>query len=405
MASVAVVLLVAVLAPIAAAIVGHIAKVPLVVFEIVLGMIVGPSVLGWVAADHVLDELSTVGLVMLFFMAGHEINFTQIKGRAMKRAALGWAVSLVAGVAVGIVLARGSIDGVYIGIALSSTALGTIMPMLRDAGHLRTPFGRSVIAVGAAGEFLPLLAISLFLSGRQPMVAALILIVFVIVSGLAIWFALHQRNHHLNALVNASLHTSGQFAVRLVLLIVVSLVALSLVLGLDLLIGAFAAGILARIVLQHSTEADKVTIERKLEAISFGFLVPAFFIVAGATFDFDSLVADPQSLILVPVFLVLLLVVRGIPGAFAAPQDASWSQRNSLALFSATGLPIIIAVTGIALDQHAMAPGVAAALVGAGMLSVLIFPLLALMGTHALAEHSADTRESLLPKDDSAGVF
>lgn len=395
-ASVAVVLLVAVLAPIAAALIGRIVKVPLAVFEIVLGMIVGPSVLGWVEGDHVLDELSNVGLVMLFFMAGHEINFNQIKGRAMKRATIGWIASLVAGVGIGVVLARGSIDGVYIGIALSSTALGTIMPMLRDAGHLRTPFGRSVIAVGAAGEFLPLLAISLFLSGRQPMVAALILIVFVIVSGLAIWFALHQRNHHLNALVNASLHTSGQFAVRLVLLIVVSLVALSLVLGLDMLLGAFAAGILARIVLQHSTEADKVTIERKLEAISFGFLVPAFFIVAGATFDFASLAADPQALVLVPIFLVLLLAVRGVPGAFAAPQDAGWGQRSSLALFSATGLPIIIAVTGIALDQDAMGPGIAAALVGAGMLSVLLFPLLALIGNHAVADQPADVSEALL---------
>ena len=387
--SIAIVALIAVLAPIAAALIGRVIKIPLVVFEIVLGMLVGPSILGWVHPDGFLTALSNFGLVMLFFMAGNEINFSLFSRQLVKRASFGWVISLVLGVVIGIALAGGSLDGVYIGIALTSTALGTIMPILRDTGNLTTPFGRSVTAVGAVGEFGPLLAISIFLSGRQPGVATLILLAFVLISGLAIWFALRRPHQRLSELVRTSLHTSGQFAVRLVLLVVIALVALSIALGLDMLLGAFAAGILSRALLKDVGEADKVTIERKLEAISFGFLVPIFFITTGITFDLDSLISDPQALVLLPIFLVLLLVVRGIPGSFAAPPGAPFAERRSLALFAATGLPIIVAVTNIALDQHAMEAGTAAALVGAGMLAVLLFPLLALVGSSKHAHFAA----------------
>lgn len=378
--SIALVALVAVLAPVAAALIGRLIKIPLVVFEIVLGMLVGPSILGWVHPDAFLTALSNFGLVMLFFMAGNEINFSLLAGRTLRRASFGWVISLVLGVAIGIALAGGSLDGVYIGIALTSTALGTLMPILRDSGNLTTPFGRSVTAVGAVGEFGPLLAISIFLSGRQPIVAALILLAFVVISGLAVWFALRRPHQRLNELVRTSLHTSGQFAVRLVLLVVIALVALSLAFGLDMLLGAFAAGILARALLKDVGEADKTNIEHKLEAISFGFLVPIFFIATGITFDLDALLSDPRALVMLPIFLVLLLIVRGLPGTLAAPAGAPFAERRSLALFAATGLPIIVAVTNIALDQHAMEPGTAAALVGAGMLAVLLFPLLALVG-------------------------
>ena len=379
-ASIAVVIFIAALAPILASIVGRAVKIPLVVFEIALGIIAGPSVLGWVKPNDILTALSNFGLVLLFFMAGNEIDFVKIRGRALNRATFGWLISLVVGVALGIVLAGGSLNGVFVGIALTSTALGTIMPMLRDAGELSTPFGRAVTAVGAAGEFGPLLAISLFLSGRRPLAAAAVLIAFVVISGLAIWFAMRRPHKRLDALVTASLRTSGQFAVRLVILVVVALVSLSLVFGLDMLLGAFAAGILCRALLRDTSEPDKITVERKLEAISFGFFVPIFFITTGVTFDLSALLTDPHSLLLLPIFLALLLIVRGIPGALAAPPGATRADRRSLLLFAATGLPIIVAVTDIGLDEKALQPGTAAALVGAGMLSVLLFPALALLG-------------------------
>ncbi|MFB2596230.1 cation:proton antiporter [Herbiconiux sp. P17] len=370
--------LLAVLAPLVAAAVGRVAKVPLVVFEILLGLLVGPSVLGWVPADEFIGVLANLGLAMLFFMAGNEIDFQSIKGRPLGRASLGWVISLALGLIVGLVLAPSVEAGIFIGVALTSTALGTIMPMLRDAGELKTPFGRAVTAVGAAGEFGPLIAISLFLSGRKPLVAALVLVAFIVVTGVAIWLASRGPHTRLHAIISATRHSSAQFAVRLVLLFVAGLVCLSIALGLDMLLGAFAAGVLYRVLLAGAPEVDKEVIESKLEAVAFGFLVPIFFVYTGVTFDLTSLLTSPNALLLLPVFLLLFLIVRGLPGLLAAPPGASGNDRGALALFSATGLPIIVAVTDIGLDEGVLQPGTASALVGAGMLSVLLFPLLAL---------------------------
>jgi Kef-type K+ transport system membrane component KefB len=390
--------LLAVLAPLIASAVGRVAKVPLVVFEILLGILVGPSVLGWVPADEFIGVLANLGLAMLFFMAGNEIDFRAIKGRPLGRASLGWVISLALGLIVGLVLAPSLEAGIFIAVALTSTALGTIMPMLRDAGELSTPFGRAVTAIGAAGEFGPLIAISLFLSGRKPLLAALVLIAFVVITGLAIWLASRGPHTRLHAIITATRHSSGQFAVRLVLLFVAALVCLSIAFGLDMLLGAFAAGVLYRVLLSGAPEADKEVIESKLEAVAFGFLVPIFFVYTGITFDLTSLLTSPNALLLLPIFLLLFLVVRGLPGMLAAPPGASGNDRAAIALFSATGLPIIVAVTDIGLEEGVLQPGTAAALVGAGMLSVLLFPLIAL-GRRRKALHGQS-----LPPDEGVHV-
>ncbi|KQR55043.1 sodium:proton exchanger [Leifsonia sp. Leaf336] len=385
-ATIVLVPLLAVVAALLASLVGRVAKIPLVVFEIVLGILVGPSVLGWVPASGALHAVGQFGLAFLFFMAGNEIDFHAIRGRPLRRASLGWLISLVAGVLIGVLLAPDPIAGVYVGIALCSTALGTLMPMLRDAGELRTPFGLAVTAVGAVGEFGPLLAISLFLSGRRPLAAALVLIAFALIAAAAVWFAARGGHERFHALVRATLHTSGQFAIRFVVLVVAALVGLSLALGLDMLLGAFAAGVICRVLLSGAKEEDARLIETKLEAVAFGVLVPVFFIETGITFDLRTLVSDPHALLLLPILLVLLLVVRGLPGSIAAPAGSTFADRASLTLFSATGLPIIVAVTSIGVADHDLTKATATALVGAGMLSVLIFPVVAL----TLRRRSAD---------------
>lgn len=370
--------IIAVLAPILAALIGRVAMVPLVVFEIVLGIVAGPSVLNWVRPNDVTSSLAQIGLALLFFVAGSEIDFASIKGRPLRRAGFGWLISLVAAVGLGIAFAPSLEAGVIIGIALASTALGAILPVLRDAAELHTPFGRAVTAIGAVGEFGPLLAISLFLSGRQFDVSLLVVIVFAVLAGLAIWLAGRGQHARLHALVTATLHSSGQFAVRLILFIVAALVALSMVLGLDILLGAFAAGILWRVFASGASERDREIVETKVEAIAFGFLVPVFFIVTGMNFDLAALVGDPAMLLLVPVFLLLLLVVRGLPGLLVAPVGSTWADRRAIVLFGSTSLPIIVAVTTIGQREHFLSSGLATALVAAGMLSVLLFPLIAL---------------------------
>jgi Kef-type K+ transport system membrane component KefB len=377
---------IAVAAPLLVRGLGRWIAIPLVVFEILLGLLLGPAILGWIVPDDLAAFLSDFGLAMLFFLAGNEIDFRAISGRPLSRAAIGWIISLAAGIGIAVLLAPDLSAAAFIGIALTSTALGTIMPVLRDSGDLRTPFGVAVIALGAVGEFGPLLAISLFLSGRSPLVAALVLVAFSVVAGGAIWLAARGAGRRLHRIITATLHTSGQFGVRLVVLVLVALVGLSVVLDLDMLLGAFTAGVLYRLLLSGAPEHDVEIIEGKVEALGYGFLVPIFFIYTGVTFDLEALFADGRTIALLSIFLVLVLIVRGLPSLLAAPAGSSRADLAATALFGATGLPIIVAVTAIGVDAGDLPSGTAAALVGAGMLSVLLFPLIGL----ALRTRSSD---------------
>lgn len=369
---------IAVAAPLLVRMVGRWVAIPLVVFEIVLGLVLGPAMLGWVAPDEFMGLLADFGLAMLFFLAGNEIDFRAIRGRPLSRAAIGWIISLAAGIGIAAVLAADLPAAAFIGIALTSTALGTIMPVLRDSGDLATPFGVAVIALGAVGEFGPLLAISIFLSGRSPLLAAAVLLTFAVIAGIAIWLAAKGVGKRMHRVITATLHTSGQFAVRLVIFVLLALVALSIVLDLDMLLGAFTAGVLYRLLLSGAPERDAEIVETKLEAVGYGFLVPVFFINTGVTFDLASLFSDIRTMLLLPIFLVLMLVIRGGPSLLTAPKGSSRRDLAATALFGATGLPIIVAVTAIGVDNGDLPSGTAAALVGAGMLSVLLFPLIAL---------------------------
>jgi Kef-type K+ transport system membrane component KefB len=314
---------------------------------------------------------------MLFFVAGSEIEFTVFRGRPGRAAVVGWLISLAVGVGITWLFAPGEI-AIVIGIALCSTALGTLLPILRDTGELHTPFGQAVGAVGAVGEFGPLIAISIFLGASNPGIEAIVLVLFALVAGLAIWLAFRMPRGAMHRVVNSTLHTSGQFAIRVVFLILSALVALSIVLDLDLLLGAFTAGIVWRLLMRDADESDRKAVESKVEAVAFGFLVPVFFIYTGVTFDLSALLEQPLLFLIVVLVLLALLLVRGVPSMLAVPAGATRRDRVSMAFFGATGLPIIVAVTGIGVSEGVLDTSDAAVLVGAGMLSVLLYPLIAM---------------------------
>ncbi|MFS0895506.1 cation:proton antiporter [Microbacterium sp. 179-I 3D3 NHS] len=377
--------LLAVAAPLLARGVRRVVRVPIIVFELVLGILVGPAVLGWVEPGALLDKLSDFGLAALFFVAGSEIDVRAVSGTPLARASLGWLLSVAAGIGLGFFFAPGE-GMVVIGIALSSTALGTLMPILRDARELDSPFGAAISLIGAVGEFLPLIAISIFLSTRSTPIAAAVLVAFVVLAALAVLLARRLPPERLHGLVRLTLHTSEQFGVRFVVLLIAALVGLSVVLDLDMLLGAFVAGAIWRIIMARAPRDDAEAIDSKIEAIAFGFLVPMFFIYTGVTLDLQALVSSPAALALVPVFLVAMLVIRGAAAQLSAPRRATVRDRAALGFLAATGLPIIVAVAAIGVDEHMIDSGTAAALVGAGMLSVLLFPLagMTLRGDHAL---------------------
>ncbi|RLK48102.1 cation:proton antiporter [Microbacterium telephonicum] len=369
--------LVAFLAPIAARGIGRWVRIPVVVFELVLGIVIGPSVLGWAQPNEFIDQLAELGLVLLFFVAGSEIEPASLRGRTGRRAVGTWLISLALGVAAGLTVAGPEV-AIVIGIALCSTAVGTILPILRDAGETTTPFGKAVLAVGAVGEFGPLIAISLFLGARDLGASTIVLVLFALLTAGAIILANRIPKGALHDFVETTLHTSAQFAIRVILLIIGVLVALSYVLDLDVLLGAFAAGIVWSLLIRDADEKSRHAVESKIEGVAFGFLVPVFFIYTGVTFDLTTLLETPTLWLGVLVVAVCLLIVRGLPAVLAAPPGATPRDRVSFGLLSATGLPIIVAVTGIAGDEGLFDPWVTPVLVAGGMVSVLLFPLIAL---------------------------
>lgn len=374
------------LAPVITALLGRLVRVPLVVVEILLGLAIGPALLGWVQPDGLTSVLSTLGVAMLFFLSGYEIDFVRIGGPALARAGLGWIISLVAGVIVGLAFAAflpangpsAITTGLFIGICLTSTALGTIMPTLRDAGETKTPFGRAVVAAGAAGQFGPLLALAIFLGGRHPLSSFVALLVFGGVIVLGVWIASRGIPPRLRMLVEATLHTSGQFAVRLVLFVLIATTAVSIGLGLDMLLGAFASGVLARLLLSSTPAAQRVVIEHKLEGIGYGVFIPIFFVQTGVTFDLLGLLAQPAALLMIPVVVLLFFVIRGVPGSLTLSRPAARSDRISATLLTGTALAVVVAVAHEGVTAGALSSTLAAALIGAGMCSVLLFPTLAL---------------------------
>ena len=372
------IMVIAVLAPLLAYGVGRRVPVPLAVFEILLGICVGPDVLDWAHSDALIDGLSELGLTMLIFLAGYEIEFGKVRGDTLRRSVWAWLAALALGLTAGVLLGGGYSTGVFIGVALTSTALGTVLPVLRDSGGLRGRFGSVVMAFGAVGEFGPIIAMALLLSGRTAAQSTVLLAVFAALTAAAVYWALRPRPPWFAHVIAKTLHTSGQFAVRFVFLLIALMLGASTALGLDVLLGAFAAGLITRLVLTGAAPEAGPEILAKVEGVGFGFLVPVFFVVTGIEFDLDSLLSGGRELLLLPVFLVLFLVVRGGPMWLLAPRDLDRTDRGALVLYGSTALPLVVAITTIGLDDKALSAGEAAALVGAGMVSVLVFPLLAL---------------------------
>ena len=349
---------------------------PVVVVEIVLGICIGPELLGLAHPDEFLDFFSSLGLGMLFFFAGYEIDFERIRGSPLRLAVLGWLLSLVLAYSLGGLLALTGLvlSLLFTGSALATTAIGTLIPVLSDAGELRTRFGTFLLAAGAIGEFGPILLITLVFSTKGAAANALILIAFVAVAVVAAIGAVRGVGRGWE-LLDRTLETSGQLAIRIAVVTVFALGALAASLGLDLLLGGFVAGVIARIALKGR---EVVVLESKLTAVGYGFFIPFFFVVSGIKFDLSALTEDPLRLLELPLFLGLFLIVRGVPALVLYRGVLDLRDRASLAVFSATALPLVVAITTIAVEEGHMRSSTAAALVGAGILSTAILPIVGL---------------------------
>jgi Kef-type K+ transport system membrane component KefB len=355
----------------------HRIAVPSVVFEILLGILVGPAVLGLVSDTDVISALAELGLAFLMFLAGYEIQFSRIRGGPLRRSVWSWLISLGLGLAIALLYVDGVTAAVVVGLALTTTALGMVLPIVKDRGDSATPFGDRVLAVGTVGEFGPIVVIAFALSGQRPSHTIAVLAIFTVLAIGGGWLARKPRHPRLGRIVTATLGTSAQVAVRLSVLVVVAMVALAEWLGLDPVLGAFTAGILIHLALESSEPEEAEIVQSRLEGIAFGFLVPIFFVVTGVRLDVGALFADVWAAATVPVVLALFLVVRGGPTYLMHRGVLPRADGLALAAYASTALPLIVVITTVGLRAGVLDSAHAAALVTAGMLSVLIFPILA----------------------------
>jgi Kef-type K+ transport system membrane component KefB len=346
-------------------------RIPQVVVLLAGGVLIGPQVLGW-ADRPAIDLLANVGLGFLFLMAGYELDLHLFRERPGRLAIVAWLVTVaLAAATVGVLAAVGFVEAfVPVALGLTTTALGTLLPILRDNDMLGGRFGRYLLAAGAVGELFPIFAIALFLGASNKFVA-LASLVAVGVLALVLSFAPRLvRGNRLERILQEGEGSTAQTTIRWTVVLLLLLLVIAEEFGLDVVLGAFLAGI----VLRRWAPGDVHSLEDKLDAIGYGFFIPLFFVASGMSLDIRSIAGAPLRL---AVFFVLFLAVRGVPALFLYRDALPPVRRVQMMFLTATALPLLVALAEIGLRNGTMLPENAAALVGAGVLSVLVFPMAA----------------------------
>ncbi|TMC81488.1 MAG: cation:proton antiporter [Chloroflexi bacterium] len=356
-------------------------RLPAIVLEIVAGIIIGPSVLGWVKVDLPISILSVLGLAFLLFLAGLEVELERLRGRLLVFVGSGFLLSLGLALLVGygLYVAGQVVSPLLIAIILVATGLGIVIPVLKDAGESNSDFGQLVIAGAMFAEFGSIILLSLFFSREATSTTTKLVLLggFVLLAaGLAFVVLRLERSMRIAAVLLRLQDTTAQIRVRGAFMLLVAFVALASLLGLETILGAFVAGVILRFV-----DGDRMMthpqFRQKLEAVGFGVFIPVFFVTSGIRFDLAALFSSPATILRVPVFLVALLLVRGVPALLYRPLVGN--RRAVVAgLLQATSLSFIVAASQIGLELGLITKATGAALIAAGLLSVLIFPLLAL---------------------------
>jgi Kef-type K+ transport system membrane component KefB len=381
-----VVALVAAVTPVLVGLLGRF-RIPQVVILILGGVVVGPHVLG-LADPGSISLLSNVGLGFLFLLAGYELELTVFRERAGKLAIVGWLVTVaLAGAVVGGLAALGLVKAfVPVALGLTTTALGTLLPILRDNNMLGGSFGSYILAAGAVGEFLPVVAIAIFLGSHGRFVGLISLVAMGLLALLLSLAPRLARGGRIARILSEGEHETSQTTLRWTVALLLLLLVVANDFGLDVVLGAFMAGIVLRL----WAPGDVETLDHKLDAVGYGFFIPIFFVASGMGLDVQSIVEAPGRLLL---FFLLLLVVRGLPTLLVYRTALPRTRRFELVFIVSTALPLLVALSAIGLETGDMLPENAAALVGAGVLSVLAYPAIAVAIDRRLARTRDEAAE------------
>jgi Kef-type K+ transport system membrane component KefB len=385
------VLIVAVIAVLVPVVLGLLPRLPVpgAVLEVIAGIVIGPSVLGWVRVDAPVQVLSDLGLGMLLFLAGLEIDASRLRGPLARLAGLAFAVSVVLALACGFAfhLAGQATHPLLLAIILMSTSAGLLLPLLKDMGEEATRFGQLVMTAAALAEIVPIMLLSLFFSAASKttadqLVSLAVFLALLVLIGLTLGRV--RRLQALDRMLDRLEDRSAQLRVRAALTLALACGVLAYRFGFASILGAFAAGLLVRLV-DVSGHTPHPQFQTKLEGIGFGFLIPIFFITTGVEFQLKALLTNPSAIAEVPLFLAALLLTRGLPAVFYR-RLAGKRRAVAAGLLQATTLTFVIVATQIGLVTGKLTPTAAASLLAAGLLSAAVFPA----GAQRLLARGAD---------------
>jgi Kef-type K+ transport system membrane component KefB len=357
-------------------------RLPNVVAEIVLGIVIGPSVLGWAHADEPVQIMALIGLSFLLLIAGLEVDYERLRGRLLEVTGVGFVVSVAIGFALGLALHAGGLvkSPLLIAIMFSATGLGIVIAVLKDADQVETSFGQLVIAGSSIAEVGTIVLLTLFFSGESSSVGAkLVLLGLFGLLCLAVVVAVTRvaRSMRVMQTLVRLQDTTAQIRVRGAFVLLSVFVVLASKFGLEAILGAFLAGAILKLV-DRDQAMTHPQFRAKLEAAGFGIFIPFFFVTSGVRYDAGALFGHASTLARVPLFLAVLLAVRGLPALLYRPLVGG-RQTLAAGLLQSTSIGFLVVASQIGQDMGLISAANAAAVIAAGLLSVLLFPLGALV--------------------------
>jgi Kef-type K+ transport system membrane component KefB len=378
-------------------------RLPSIVFELILGIVLGPAVLGWVHVDEPVAVMSLVGLAVLLFLAGIEIEFDRLRGSVLKATGVGFVVSFGVAIVLGVVLQGAGLvkQPIFLAVLLSATSLGVLVPVLKDSGQINSTFGQLIIAAGSIADFGAVILLSLLFSKESTSTTSkVLLLVGLFVVALLIGLAVAGVEHsaRVRTVLKRLQDTTAQIRVRAAFVLLIGFVALADKFGLEAILGAFLAGAVLTLI-DRDREMTHPLFRRKLEAIGFGVFIPIFFVTSGVKYDLTALTSSGSTIVRVPIFLAAILLARGLP-ALLYTRLIPRRQVVIAGLMQGTTLPFIVAGTAIGQELGLISAGSSAALIAAGLLSVLILPALSL----ALLRSAGMVRRPSAPQDAAESV-
>jgi Kef-type K+ transport system membrane component KefB len=375
-------------------------RLPAVVLEIVLGIIVGPAVLGWVHVDGPVEVMSLLGLAFLLLLAGLEVEFDMLRGTLLRIAALGFVMSFGVALGASLILDAAGVTGapLLVAIMLSATSLGVVIPVLKDSGEASTQFGQIVIAAASIADIATIILLSLFFSGESSGVGAKLVLLGgfgLLIAAIGLAVARVEHSMRISAALVRLQDTTAQIRVRGAFVLLAAFVVLAEQFGLEAILGAFMAGAVLKLV-DTDRAMTHAQFHRKLEAAGFGVFIPFFFVVSGVKFNVDALFSSGSTVARVPIFLAALLAARGLP-ALLYRRTIGTERSVAAGLLQATSLGFFVVAGQIGMDLGLISEATGAALIAAGLLSVLLFPVGALVLLRYAAQAPSPSRSASQP--------